>query len=123
MNELYASHDWVDVMRRFVPETEKLYSWWSYRAKDWEAADRGRRLDHIWSHAALSEAPGFDEGSARMRGVGAGVGPWPVIATLRLSWGPAFGGEAPRRRAAPWGSYRLVRLPEMGVPGGGVSLG
>jgi len=48
MNELYASHDWVDVMRRFVPETEKLYSWWSYRNRDWRASDRGRRLDHVW---------------------------------------------------------------------------
>lgn len=39
---------WVDAVRHFVPETEKLYTWWSYRARDWAAADRGRRLDHIW---------------------------------------------------------------------------
>jgi exodeoxyribonuclease-3 len=39
---------WVDAMRHFVPLDEKLYTWWSYRAADWEAADRGRRLDHIW---------------------------------------------------------------------------
>ncbi|MEM6650802.1 MAG: exodeoxyribonuclease III [Pseudomonadota bacterium] len=38
----------VDVMRRLVPEDEKLYTWWSYRAKDWRASNRGRRLDHIW---------------------------------------------------------------------------
>ncbi len=35
-------------MRHFVPADQKLYSWWSYRARDWEAADRGRRLDHVW---------------------------------------------------------------------------
>jgi exodeoxyribonuclease III len=35
-------------LRAFVPEPTKLYTWWSYRARDWEAADRGRRLDHIW---------------------------------------------------------------------------
>lgn len=39
---------WVDAVRHFVPHSEKLYSWWSYRAKDWAAADRGRRLDHVW---------------------------------------------------------------------------
>ena len=30
------------------PPEEKLYSWWSYRARDWSASDRGRRLDHVW---------------------------------------------------------------------------
>ncbi|HEY0835185.1 MAG TPA: exodeoxyribonuclease III [Azospirillum sp.] len=44
---------WVDAVRHFVPETEKLYSWWSYRARDWNAADRGRRLDHVWVTPAL----------------------------------------------------------------------
>ena len=39
---------WHDAVRHFVPEDRKLYTWWSYRARDWEAADRGRRLDHIW---------------------------------------------------------------------------
>jgi exodeoxyribonuclease-3 len=32
-----------------VPYDQKLYTWWSYRAPDWEKADKGRRLDHIWS--------------------------------------------------------------------------
>jgi len=35
-------------LRHFVPEDQKLYTWWSYRAADWRASDRGRRLDHIW---------------------------------------------------------------------------
>ena len=30
------------------PKDEKLYSWWSYRNKDWKKSNRGRRLDHIW---------------------------------------------------------------------------
>ncbi|TMJ62161.1 MAG: exodeoxyribonuclease III, partial [Alphaproteobacteria bacterium] len=29
-------------------DEERLYTWWSYRARDWAASDRGRRLDHIW---------------------------------------------------------------------------
>ena len=31
-----------------MPAEQKLYTWWSYRAADWAASDRGRRLDHIW---------------------------------------------------------------------------
>ncbi len=48
--------NWVDVARHFVPATEKLYSWWSYRARDWDSADRGRRLDHIWVTPALEKS-------------------------------------------------------------------
>ena len=44
---------WVDVMREFVPVPEKLYTWWSYRAADWSAADKGRRLDHVWASPDL----------------------------------------------------------------------
>lgn len=43
-----AAHGFVDAVRHFVPQDQKLYSWWSYRAKDWDESDRGRRLDHIW---------------------------------------------------------------------------
>jgi len=46
---------WLDVMRSYVPEPTKLYTWWSYRAQDWEAADRGRRLDHVWVSPALAD--------------------------------------------------------------------
>ena len=49
-----ASAKWSDLMRRFVPEAEKLYSWWSYRAADWAATNRGRRLDHVWASPALA---------------------------------------------------------------------
>ena len=38
----------ADITRRDIPEG-LLYSWWSYRARDWDAADKGRRLDHIWA--------------------------------------------------------------------------
>ncbi len=46
---------WFDVLRAFAPEPAKLYTWWSYRARDWEAADRGRRLDHIWVSPAMAD--------------------------------------------------------------------
>jgi exodeoxyribonuclease-3 len=45
-----------DGIRHFVPETEKLYTWWSYRNKDWRASNRGRRLDHIWVTPDLKSA-------------------------------------------------------------------
>ncbi len=48
LNRAQADGAWVDAVRNFVPPEEKLYSWWSYRARDWAASDRGRRLDHIW---------------------------------------------------------------------------
>ena len=52
-NRVMASHDWVDAVRRFIPEEEKVFSWWSYRSPDWTRNDRGRRLDHIWVTPAL----------------------------------------------------------------------
>ena len=39
---------WHDVVRTHQPEGQ-LYSWWSYRARDWDISDRGRRLDHVWA--------------------------------------------------------------------------
>ncbi len=44
---------WVDAVRDFYGLEESLYSWWSYRARDWQASNRGRRLDHIWLSADL----------------------------------------------------------------------
>jgi exodeoxyribonuclease-3 len=46
---------WIDAVRSFVPEPTKLFTWWSYRSPDWAAADKGRRLDHIWVSPALAE--------------------------------------------------------------------
>jgi exodeoxyribonuclease-3 len=50
---LQASHRWIDAVRRFIPPAERLFTWWSYRALDWQASDRGRRLDHVWATPAL----------------------------------------------------------------------
>lgn len=82
--EMQASHDWIDVMRQFVPDEEKLYSWWSYRAKDWRAANKGRRLDHIWVTPALSEAPKDMQVIKDARGWEKSSDHAPVIATFDL---------------------------------------
>ena len=49
-----TSGGWVDALRALTPHEQKLYSWWSYRNRDWEKSDRGRRLDHIWLSPALA---------------------------------------------------------------------
>ena len=48
LSKLIDDSNWVDVGRKFIPKHEKLYSWWSYRNRDWKKSNRGRRLDHIW---------------------------------------------------------------------------
>jgi exodeoxyribonuclease III len=56
LDKLKASHNWVDLGRHFVPAPERLYTWWSYRAKDYTQGDRGRRLDHMWASPEVAEA-------------------------------------------------------------------
>jgi exodeoxyribonuclease-3 len=56
MNAALAAGRWIDVAREAIPEPEKLYTWWSYRAADWRASNRGRRLDHVWVSPALKKA-------------------------------------------------------------------
>ncbi|MDX1739030.1 MAG: exodeoxyribonuclease III [Alphaproteobacteria bacterium] len=48
LEKVMTSFGWVDAMRYHIPTPEKLYSWWSYRSRDWRKANKGRRLDHIW---------------------------------------------------------------------------
>lgn len=79
-----ASRNWVDIGRHFTPAEEKLYTWWSYRAKDWEASNKGRRLDHIWATPDLTDAlVGYDMLKAA-RGWEKPSDHAPVIATLKL---------------------------------------
>ena len=72
-DRLAAAGAWHDAVRHFVPGDQKLYTWWSYRARDWEASDRGRRLDHVWvspdlaggllRHDVLKAARGWPQAS------------------------------------------------------------
>ncbi|MGE4221560.1 MAG: exodeoxyribonuclease III [Alphaproteobacteria bacterium] len=48
LTRVQTAMPWIDTTRHFIPEPQRLYSWWSYRARDWAESDRGRRLDHIW---------------------------------------------------------------------------
>ena len=51
---LSGGHGWVDLVRKHVPFEQKLYTWWSYRAPNWEKANKGRRLDHIWATSDIA---------------------------------------------------------------------
>lgn len=53
LNKLQAAGPWVDAIREVIPREELIFSWWSYRSKDWTVNNRGRRLDHIWVTEAL----------------------------------------------------------------------
>jgi len=54
LGRMQAAHGWIDLGRKFVPPPERLYTWWSYRARDWAESDRGRRLDHMWASPAVA---------------------------------------------------------------------
>ena len=56
LETLRQESDFADAMRLLRPEPEKVYSWWSYRSTDWQAANKGRRLDHIWLSRDLTGA-------------------------------------------------------------------
>lgn len=69
----WLNSGFVDAIRHFVPAEEKLYTWWSYRNRDWRASNRGRRLDHVWvtrdlaeslvSHVVHTDARDWEKGS------------------------------------------------------------
>ena len=55
LKRLIADGGWHDAVRAYFGDERKIYSWWSYRARDWAASDRGRRLDHIWVSLDLAD--------------------------------------------------------------------
>jgi exodeoxyribonuclease-3 len=79
----YHSMKWADAVRYFVPEDKKLYSWWSYRAADWDAADKGRRLDHIWVTQKLKPALKKQEILRAARGMAQPSDHVPVVIELK----------------------------------------
>jgi len=64
-HDVMEAGGWLDVTRKDIPDG-RLYSWWSYRSPDWNAADKGRRLDHVW---ATPDIIGAAHGSRVLRDV------------------------------------------------------
>lgn len=67
LEAIRAAGGFVDVTRAHIPEG-RLFSWWSYRAADWSAADKGRRLDHVWATPALAARSGNARIARAVRG-------------------------------------------------------
>ena len=85
LNAARNAGNWIDAMRVHTPEPEKLYTWWSYRAMDnWRTADRGRRLDHIWTSDALMDRVSAIKISKDYRGAARPSDHVPVTATIEL---------------------------------------
>ena len=53
LERLKRSLYFIDALREVVAADDPVFTWWSYRAADWQAANKGRRLDHIWVTPAL----------------------------------------------------------------------
>lgn len=84
LTAIYDTHGWVDAMRHFVPASTKLYTWWSYRAADWAAVDKGRRLDHVWVAPALADRLSAITVSREARGWARPSDHVPVTAVLEV---------------------------------------
>lgn len=74
---------WVDITRQDIPEGN-LYSWWSYRSPDWDTADKGRRLDHVWATPDISNAAHSSRVLRDVRGWEQPSDHAPVFATFDL---------------------------------------
>ena len=81
--EVQDAGAWVDVTRQDIPEG-LLYSWWSYRSPDWDAADKGRRLDHVWATPDISGAAHSSRVLRPVRGWEQPSDHAPVFATFDL---------------------------------------
>ena len=85
LNAVRTKGNWIDTMRVHTPEPEKLYTWWSYRAMDnWKIADRGRRLDHVWTSDALADRVSNIQIAKNYRGAERPSDHVPVTATVEI---------------------------------------
>ncbi len=84
MIAMQQARGWVDAVRHFVPPSEKLYSWWSYRSPNWELADKGRRLDHVWVSPLLQPRLKGAQVAKAMRGKDKASDHAPILVTLDL---------------------------------------
>ncbi|WP_209427531.1 exodeoxyribonuclease III [Pararhodobacter sp. SW119] len=83
LNDALEAGNWVDITRQDIPEGQ-LYSWWSYRSPDWDAADKGRRLDHIWASRDIAAAGHSSRILRPVRGWEQPSDHAPVLATFDL---------------------------------------
>ena len=56
LKRLKESLNYIDIARAVHPDSEKIFSWWSYRNPNWATNNKGRRLDHIWVTQPLKDS-------------------------------------------------------------------
>ena len=81
--QVQEAGDWVDVTRADIPQGP-LFSWWSYRSPDWDSADKGRRLDHVWATSDIAGAAHSSRVLRHVRGWEQPSDHAPVFATFDL---------------------------------------
>ena len=93
MAALKASLGFVDLVRQAIPEPQKLFSWWSYRAADFRASNRGPAAGPRLGLAGAGE-------TLHRRGAGARHG-----ARMGEALGPCAddGGSGGRKHLASYG--------------------
>ena len=52
---IFEAGNFIDGIRQFISPPKNIFTWWSYRSKDWTKNNRGRRLDHIWVSESLKQ--------------------------------------------------------------------
>ena len=84
LKNLLVDGDWVDVVRyNNLPDT-KLFSWWSYRSRNWETSNKGRRLDHIFSSNDMKKKIKNVKICKELRGISQPSDHVPILADIEL---------------------------------------
>ena len=97
---------WHDVVRAYFGAAEVLYSWWSYRARDWAASNRGRRLDHVWTSLDLADSVSDVQIHSDLRGAEKPSDHVPTVITIA----DAFGNHPAALFFALHLAYRLAMI-------------
>ncbi|MDE0932417.1 MAG: exodeoxyribonuclease III [Novosphingopyxis baekryungensis] len=84
LDRLKAAGKWVDLGRHFHAAPERLYTWWSYRARDYAKSDRGRRLDHMWVTQDLKDHAAAHQVHETCRGWERPSDHIPIVTEFRL---------------------------------------
>ncbi len=84
LTAIFTQGGWTDLIRTKIAESEKLFTWWSYRSKDYKKSNRGRRLDHIWGSPELAALQSDLQVLEDWRSVEKPSDHIPVICTLEI---------------------------------------
>ena len=75
---------WFDIVRLKNSPDKKLFSWWSYRSKDWKDSNRGRRLDHIFSSSDITKKVKKVEICKELRNIDKPSDHVPIIVDIKI---------------------------------------